>query len=460
MIEHGAFTIAAIQDEAALVIQKTWRGYRLRKSFQEQKRLLILHEKRRKETKMKQDENGVTSTREVKGRLAQQKSISDEGKFAEIFGRSFCQADENAPQGISSNDDVIYNHGQNNSSGFHNYLTDNEALENNKRGPILPEGSLLLMKDFEEQPQNEKYREDYSIERYDIRGKNRNNFDGKKDLFNRSQFEGLTSKMPALQERSNNIDSREAYTKRLKNETGQKISYNEHDSTTGHERNRATEGEENIRVHGTNGKVCDRLIIDNEVSEHRKTKNRTVTTRDFESSDRQGKLLKNRSISFSDNVNTNVIERTTKIFNALPTPSTSSSSLYSYASDADLKPWQIYRRERHRKHLIRRKIESAIVIQRAFRSHVSKQRSIATTCCDGVQTQNTKQGKAEVSDDGDVHMMQEIAALLIQLHWRKYLKKKLVKQQQGDKGNSDFPDSRYPEFLRIFALQRETRNNK
>ncbi len=57
MIEHSAFTIAGIQDEAAIVIQAAWRGYRLRQSFQDQKQLLILHEKRRKQVRKRQSFN-------------------------------------------------------------------------------------------------------------------------------------------------------------------------------------------------------------------------------------------------------------------------------------------------------------------------------------------------------------------------------------------------------------------
>ena len=49
MLEQGALSITGIQDIAALKIQSTFRGYRVRKTFKENKRLLMKHEQLKKE---------------------------------------------------------------------------------------------------------------------------------------------------------------------------------------------------------------------------------------------------------------------------------------------------------------------------------------------------------------------------------------------------------------------------
>ncbi|XP_021351828.1 inversin-like isoform X2 [Mizuhopecten yessoensis] len=49
MIEVGALSITGIQEIAAMKIQSTFRGYRIRKTFTENKRLLMLHDQLRKE---------------------------------------------------------------------------------------------------------------------------------------------------------------------------------------------------------------------------------------------------------------------------------------------------------------------------------------------------------------------------------------------------------------------------
>ena len=45
MIEQGALTINGIQDIAATTIQKCWRGYNVRKGFEDRKPLLVRHNK-------------------------------------------------------------------------------------------------------------------------------------------------------------------------------------------------------------------------------------------------------------------------------------------------------------------------------------------------------------------------------------------------------------------------------
>lgn len=49
MLEHGALSIAAIQDIAAAFIQAAYKGYTVRKAFRERKQLLMRHEQLRKD---------------------------------------------------------------------------------------------------------------------------------------------------------------------------------------------------------------------------------------------------------------------------------------------------------------------------------------------------------------------------------------------------------------------------
>lgn len=51
MVEQGAFTIEGIRDVAAMIIQNRWKGYQMRKSFQNRKILLMRHEELKKNSK-------------------------------------------------------------------------------------------------------------------------------------------------------------------------------------------------------------------------------------------------------------------------------------------------------------------------------------------------------------------------------------------------------------------------
>uniref|UniRef100_A0A665WHX2 Inversin n=1 Tax=Echeneis naucrates TaxID=173247 RepID=A0A665WHX2_ECHNA len=62
MLEHGALSIAAIQDIAAASIQAVYKGYTVRKAFRERKQLLMRHEQLRKDAaKSKASEPQVAS---------------------------------------------------------------------------------------------------------------------------------------------------------------------------------------------------------------------------------------------------------------------------------------------------------------------------------------------------------------------------------------------------------------
>uniref|UniRef100_A0A674E4K7 Inversin n=1 Tax=Salmo trutta TaxID=8032 RepID=A0A674E4K7_SALTR len=56
MLEHGALSIAAIQDIAAASIQALYKGYTVRKAFTERKQLLMRHEQLRKDAAKKREE--------------------------------------------------------------------------------------------------------------------------------------------------------------------------------------------------------------------------------------------------------------------------------------------------------------------------------------------------------------------------------------------------------------------
>ncbi|XP_066546985.1 inversin isoform X2 [Amia ocellicauda] len=56
MLEHGALSIAAIQDIAAASIQALYKGYKVRQAFRERKNLLMRHEQLRKDAAKKREE--------------------------------------------------------------------------------------------------------------------------------------------------------------------------------------------------------------------------------------------------------------------------------------------------------------------------------------------------------------------------------------------------------------------
>ncbi|XP_030641261.1 inversin [Chanos chanos] len=56
LLEHGALSIAAIQDIAASSIQALYKGYKVRRAFRERKNLLMKHEQLRKDAAKKREE--------------------------------------------------------------------------------------------------------------------------------------------------------------------------------------------------------------------------------------------------------------------------------------------------------------------------------------------------------------------------------------------------------------------
>ncbi|XP_012624449.2 inversin isoform X4 [Microcebus murinus] len=70
MLEHGALSIAAIQDIAAFKIQAVYKGYKVRKAFRDRKNLLMKHEQLRKDAaaKKREEENKRKEAEQQKGR--------------------------------------------------------------------------------------------------------------------------------------------------------------------------------------------------------------------------------------------------------------------------------------------------------------------------------------------------------------------------------------------------------
>lgn len=69
LIEQGALSIRGIQDLAAVKIQAVFRGYRLRKTFSERRKLMIEHEKLMKEACKKK--KSVEENFQITGELNQ-----------------------------------------------------------------------------------------------------------------------------------------------------------------------------------------------------------------------------------------------------------------------------------------------------------------------------------------------------------------------------------------------------
>ncbi|KAG8554680.1 hypothetical protein GDO81_003861 [Engystomops pustulosus] len=73
MLEHGALSIAAIQDIAASKIQAVYKGHKVRRAFRERKNLLMKHEQLRKDAAAKKREG--ENKRKVRGGQQGQKDV-------------------------------------------------------------------------------------------------------------------------------------------------------------------------------------------------------------------------------------------------------------------------------------------------------------------------------------------------------------------------------------------------
>ncbi|KAK2902985.1 hypothetical protein Q8A67_007698 [Cirrhinus molitorella] len=77
LLEHGALSIAAIQDIAASSIQALYKGYKVRRAFRERKKLLMRHEQLRKDAAKKREE-------ERRREAEQQLSLADQKQLVSL----------------------------------------------------------------------------------------------------------------------------------------------------------------------------------------------------------------------------------------------------------------------------------------------------------------------------------------------------------------------------------------
>ncbi|XP_072365021.1 inversin isoform X1 [Scyliorhinus torazame] len=112
MLEHGALSIAAIQDIAASKVQAVYKGYMVRKAFQERKNLLMKHEQLRKDAAKKREEENKRKEAEFqkeKKRLESELSVQQEAVNLEVN----CQiADANPVNQESISPTIISNQDQ------------------------------------------------------------------------------------------------------------------------------------------------------------------------------------------------------------------------------------------------------------------------------------------------------------------------------------------------------------
>ncbi|XP_062395551.1 inversin isoform X3 [Sardina pilchardus] len=102
LLEHGAMSIAAIQDIAACSIQALFKGYRVRRAFRERKNLLMRHEQLRKDAAKKREEERRREAEQqlsLAGSLDQQLSLADQAPS--VGGKRRVKAEDTSKRGAS-----------------------------------------------------------------------------------------------------------------------------------------------------------------------------------------------------------------------------------------------------------------------------------------------------------------------------------------------------------------------
>ncbi|XP_036413923.1 inversin isoform X1 [Colossoma macropomum] len=85
LLEHGAMSIAAIQDIAASTIQALYKGYKVRRAFRERKNLLMRHEQLRKDAAKKREEE---RRREAEQQLSlAEAELQEQMSFVQVGGK-------------------------------------------------------------------------------------------------------------------------------------------------------------------------------------------------------------------------------------------------------------------------------------------------------------------------------------------------------------------------------------
>eukprot|EP00794_Sanderia_malayensis_P017324 gene17324-19057_t len=425
MMEHSAFTIAGIQDEAATVIQATWRGYRLRKAFVDQKQLFILHEKKRKETRRRQgvdDESHASkndgeaeklinsfrkSRDEPFGSFASGSPFSEEGK------EKFVATEAEYQDEIES---LVSEALSEKSTGSSRRRTSKRNNLNNMEHADsfvtrVDRGGFATNQELDRLAEEERLSSAYSSSSQRREGGTSGR--GNKEKSSHSRLERNTAtRHRDVNEgvsysnhhdhnnspRSENI--RDVVVERMGNELGNE---REHEAEPyGDNLNTSTKRIELKSNEEARGKEQARARTDRQ-----RTKTRART-------DRQSTNTDDRSVTatIADDKKASRLDYSAG--------SSFHPSAMSSVDHSNMKPWQLYAIEQRKSRLVRLKIESAIVIQRAFRKYLSRTRKTVD------RDSESDGGKVAGSDDGVVH---EIAALMIQLHWRNYLKEKLVKER-------------------------------
>ncbi|KAM9851907.1 inversin [Aulostomus maculatus] len=100
MLEHGALSIAAIQDIAAASIQAVYKGYTVRKAFRERKQLLMRHEQLRKDAAKKREE-------EQRRREAVQRISVEKRKVSVVRAEQEKLSLVNLMEDLSMNDSMV-----------------------------------------------------------------------------------------------------------------------------------------------------------------------------------------------------------------------------------------------------------------------------------------------------------------------------------------------------------------
>ncbi|XP_068592214.1 inversin [Cebidichthys violaceus] len=101
MLEHGALSIAAIQDIAAASIQAVYKGYTVRKAFKERKQLLMRHEQLRKDAAKKREEE------QRRRKAVQQVSTAEKRRVPVVRTEQEMLSLVNIIEDLSMNDSVV-----------------------------------------------------------------------------------------------------------------------------------------------------------------------------------------------------------------------------------------------------------------------------------------------------------------------------------------------------------------
>ena len=464
MIEHGAFTIAGIQDVAATVIQAAWRGYRLRQSFKGQKELLILHEKKRKQLRKRPDGLGTTEASSVytsrdsehedkEGQLTSQ--LENENRLFDSFIASN-PYEENNSRFFSG--DLNFTEKQDSfeeerSSDISRSRRANNSYSSRDRFPDLIQDERFGNNDVERRhlQQSRGYEENIGLDLHGSDEVNLRNLVYHSTSFENKSMDGVKERESAdirnsKLHQNNLISDRRLVENHRSDENIVEQSTCESEGsksngglsdTTGQSR-QSQRGEIKRSSHYAIQQAFDNSSASEETrngindvdntSGGLEKGSREAQVSDVEKN-RPDALQAKKKLPKEDRLIENIKHQSPSKQRGISVISTGSSC----DSVSPLKPWQIYKRDRQRAVLVRRKIESAIVIQRAFRKHLLKTGSNSP--------EKDASQKDDLKENNDQVMIEEIAALVIQLNWREYVKKKLLKQRREESRKKEREDA-------------------